>query len=512
MREILNSYLTKKGEELVYNGSPDLNQLEKLAEGNGDAWHSSFDQGYKNALEEVVYQSHILWWFVNDFDNLNHSISWRINPNAFVMRKSVWIKLGGFDPVYSSKDMQGLALGYDLIRNGGIPYYVKGLFSKSDKQFEGFTKKDLYAFFRKKFRFEHSLYLLFRKGFFKPIHWISFVQSKNLLMDKPYFIIKDNELLPLSEIPKVSFIIPTMLRQEMTYNLLKDLNNQTVLPKEVIVVDATPEMSRELHWYNSSEFQFQLIVKWQTSKGSCRARNEGIELSSGDYVIFSDDDIRIPPNYIENHIRFLETYKVEGAVGMDIQADNSNQQLEDLYTKIDKLPQDRLTVKVTSNFNNANSCVKKDWVSKIGGNDINYDGGYGEDADFGLSLFKIGATILYNPYSANLHLKPPSGGYRWWGAQSSIMGKKRKKQPWELNSPVKYIRPLPSPTVMYKVVKHFSDKARLEYKIKYFMAYLLNGKIFFFPFRLFNIPYKLLQFNRSKFYANNLLKLGVRIK
>jgi hypothetical protein len=38
-------------------------------------------------------------------------------------------------------------------------------------------------------------------------------------------------------------------------------------------------------------------------------------------------------------------------------------------------------------FSNANSCVKE--RQSIVGNDINFDGGYGEDSDFGMSLSQI---------------------------------------------------------------------------------------------------------------------------
>jgi hypothetical protein len=31
------------------------------------------------------------------------------------------------------------------------------------------------------------------------------------------------------------------------------------------------------------------------------------------------------------------------------------------------------------------------------GNDVNFDGGYGEDSDFGMSLSKIGVIVLANP-------------------------------------------------------------------------------------------------------------------
>lgn len=303
-----------------------------------------------------------------------------------------------------------------------------------------------------------------------------------------------------------------MMRQEFTLNLLNDLENQTYKPYEVVVVDATPEDVRNETLYNEANYSFKTIFKWQTTKGSCRARNEAIDLCSGDYIVFGDDDIRIQPQFIENHIRLLQTYNAEACNGLDIRADHQQQDLSDLDKKLEKLGEARWKVGAAQSFSNANSCVSKRVVDMLIGNDINYDGGYGEDSDFGLSISKLGVTVLQNPFSVNLHLKPPIGGYRFWGQQASLKGKKRKKQPWELDVPVKWIVPKPSPTIMYQLFKHFNVKQRKEYKIKYFVFYFTKGSLVELPFRILKFPMQLLQFNKSVFYAKRLMDLGKRTK
>ncbi len=163
-------------------------------------------------------------------------------------------------------------------------------------------------------------------------------------------------------------------------------------------------------------------------------------------------------------------------------------------------------------FSNANSCVKKEHVDQLVGNDVNFDGGYGEDSDFGMSLTKIGVTVLHNPFAVNLHLKPPSGGYRFWGSQAKILGKKRKIQPWELDTPIKWVRPIPSPTIMYGVMKHYSEQQLLEYKYKHYSYYLFDGPKLTFLYRLVRLPYKNIQFKKSIFYARRLIDLGIRYR
>ena len=183
---------------------------------------------------------------------------------------------------------------------------------------------------------------------------------------------------------------------------------------------------------------------------------------------------------------------------------------EDLQEKLDALGDSRFVVGAAQFFNNANNCVKGEFVNKLVGNDINFDGGYGEDNDFGLSLTKIGVAVLQNPFSNSLHLKPPVGGYRFWGNQAKILGKKRKKQPWELDTPVRFIRPIPSPTVMYFYCKHFGIELIKEYRHKYFVLFLFKGSKALFLLRLLKIPFKQLQFNKSLFYAKKLMDLGRR--
>lgn len=510
----LNEFVTITGEIILYNGQPNLSKLETLAKGAGDIWHSSFEQGYKNAFPELVYQTATFFMFINDFDNLDECLSWRVNPNQFAVRKSVWETLNGFDFEYENIQLQALDFGYNALRNSAaIPLYVKGLFNENYKDKINITIKDRYVFFRKNFKIDHSIFMLYRKGLWKCDEWNAFLYAaKKFKKGDKKPIIKPRKLLNIEGNPSVSYIIPTMMRQDFTLQLLEDLVTQDYPVAQVVVVDATPESSRDAGLYHKKEFPFELIVKWQETKGSCRARNEAIELCTGDYIVFGDDDVRVKSDFIQNHIKILQTYSVSACNGLDIRADNEQQGLIDLESKLEKLGGERWNVSANPGFSNANSCVKTEYVRKLIGNDINFDGGYGEDSDFGMSLVKLGQIMILNPFSPNLHLKPPVGGYRFWGNQAKILGKKRKIQPWELDIPVKIIRPVPSPTVMYGIIKHFTSQQVLEYKHKHFFLYLFKGSKRGFLYRLLRMPYKNLQFEKSLFYARKLNNLGVRHK
>lgn len=513
MKLQLKSYVTPNGDELLYCGNPNFEILNNLAKGTGDVWHSSFIQGYKNAFPELIYQTSLFWWYLNDFENVEQGVSWRINPNAFVVRASVWNLLGGFEMIYDSKSMAAFSFGINLIRNhGGVPLHVENLFTDNSQTYIPPNTLDRYKYFRRHFKARHSLYMLFRqKGRYFLSEYKLFQKAKKELTQKTdYTLIPVRSLSSITGNPTVSVVIPTMFRQEYTCQLIQDYKAQSYNIKEIIVVDATPKSDRTNHYDSLKELPFKLTIKWQITSGSCRARNEAITLCSGDYIIFADDDIRIPPDFVENHIKLLQNYNANACNGLDIRAEHHTQNLEDL-TRLQKNVNDFRSVSGASqSFSNANSCVAKSVVDQLVGNDINYDGGYGEDGDFGLSITKLGYTVLHNPLSINLHLKPPAGGYRWWNAQAKLLGKKRKMQPWELNHPVKGIVPRPSPTVMYQMVKHFPEHQLKEYKRKYFFLYLFNGSKLGLPWRIIKLPMRLKQFKKSVFYAKKLKNLGVR--
>ncbi|WP_368732363.1 glycosyltransferase family 2 protein [Winogradskyella ouciana] len=500
---------TSTGEELMFRGNPSTKLLDELAEGAGDVWHSSLDQGFKNCLPELVYQTAVYWWFLNDFEDCDSCVNWRININAFVIRKSVWDEVKEISEDYEGPLVGGLDFGFNLLRNnGGIPLYIKGLFQEENSNVK-ISIYDRYLFFLRNFKKKHSYYMLLRKGLLNfPKEFAAFKRASKHKLEKSSYIVQPKVLQPIKGKPTISLVIPTMKRQAYTELLLQDHNAQSYLIKEAIIVDATPPEERDDKYYKQENFKFNVKVKWQTSKGSCRARNEAIDMCTGDYIIFADDDVRVLPDFVENHIRLLQTYNAEACNGLDIMAEHVNQDLDDLKRRLNDLGNNRWKVGVSHMFSNANSCVKKSLVDALVGNDINFDGGYGEDSDFGFRILKMGKTLLHNPYSPNLHLKPPVGGYRFWGNQAKILGKKRKSQPWELGEPVRFIRPVPSPTMTYKYIKHYKKKQLKEWRYRYFFMYLFGNKKSTFILRLFNWPLKKLQFKKSMYYAKRLMYRG----
>jgi hypothetical protein len=75
-------------------------------------------------ISELVYQTAVFFWYLNDFEGVDQCVSWRVNPNAFAVRKSVWEITNGFDTDYENIQMQALDFGL-IIVSRRIPLYIK---------------------------------------------------------------------------------------------------------------------------------------------------------------------------------------------------------------------------------------------------------------------------------------------------------------------------------------------------------------------------------------------------
>ena len=109
-------------------------------------------------------------------------------------------------------------------------------------------------------------------------------------------------------VKNISVIIPTLNRYNYLNNVLYQLNQQSVSPMEVIVIDQTPKC--DMVKIDPDRFP-ALYIKYLCldNPGQCSARNKGIEIASGDYILFCDDDNELPKDFIEKHIDNISSFK-----------------------------------------------------------------------------------------------------------------------------------------------------------------------------------------------------------
>ena len=109
---------------------------------------------------------------------------------------------------------------------------------------------------------------------------------------------------------RVSLIITTYNRVDALSLVLHSVQNQTILPKEVIIADdgSTKETQKMILDFQVAS-QLNLTHSWQNDKGfrAAKSRNKAIAKSKGEYIILIDGDMALHPKFIEDHISHAES-------------------------------------------------------------------------------------------------------------------------------------------------------------------------------------------------------------
>lgn len=107
-----------------------------------------------------------------------------------------------------------------------------------------------------------------------------------------------------------SIVIPTKDRPLDLQNCIRAIINQTILPDELIIVDASSDSIDAVNQKNCKkiiEDKVKLIYI-KSTPGSNRQRNTGAGHASGGIIFFIDDDIVLKEDYCE---RILEVYEMK---------------------------------------------------------------------------------------------------------------------------------------------------------------------------------------------------------
>ncbi len=101
--------------------------------------------------------------------------------------------------------------------------------------------------------------------------------------------------------PKISVIIPTRNRVPYLKQLLENINNQTRVPDEIIIIGHAGDLETKNFLLNLDKDKFKFNLKFGFTKdGSSKSRNMAISLSEGDVLIFLDDDVILEKDYVKN--------------------------------------------------------------------------------------------------------------------------------------------------------------------------------------------------------------------
>lgn len=366
--------------------------------------------------------------------------------------------------------------------------------------FEKLPVVDEYRFLRKYFNPAWVLYvlglrLLTLKNPFREIGgwWLSRNARRSNYQEQPLIHPHWSQFQSalLLEKPKVSVIIPTLNRYEYLKDVLNDLEKQAYRNFEVIVVDQSTPFREE--FYANVELDLRLVR--QTERALWLARNHAIEISKGEYILLFDDDSRVAPNWISNHLKCLDFFKAEISSGVSLSAVGA------------EVPRNYAYFRISDQIDTGNVLLKKQVFRDIGLFDRQFEKQRMGDGEFGLRAYLNGYKNISNPHADRIHLKVGSGGLREMGS-------------WDAFRPRDIFAPRPIPSVLYLYRKYFGKQRALlailrsvpqsiiPYRYKKNKKMLVIGMLI----SLFLFPFIIVQVVISWRFASKKLQEGSLIK
>lgn len=115
---------------------------------------------------------------------------------------------------------------------------------------------------------------------------------------------------------KISVIIPVYNVEKYLARCLNSIIKNTYKNIEIILVnDGSKDKSQEIIDKYKNKYGNIIKAKEQENKGPAEARNVGIEMASGEYIMFVDSDDFIKEDYIENYVQPLQEGEYELVAG-----------------------------------------------------------------------------------------------------------------------------------------------------------------------------------------------------
>ncbi len=174
----------------------------------------------------------------------------------------------------------------------------------------------------------------------------------------------------MNKLPLFSIIIPTYNRGHIIHRAIESVLDQSCIDWELIIVDD-----------GSNDYTMEIIGKYKNDKrvtlhyqennGVCSARNKGMSLAQGEYLVFLDSDDALEVNYLATFTELLINTKYDCIFcGVEIRYPGLSE-----VTQIKTSPESFLT---------GSFCIRSEVIGQIGGYDENLS--YGENTELGFRL------------------------------------------------------------------------------------------------------------------------------
>lgn len=456
--EKINTLIGDSGSEWIFFwdsslGSPNVTLVQELCNAKIDCWHAGLKLGM-SGLPEALNYIDPAWVYNKDAQPDIISSSFRLSLRACLVRTSILSAVGGLQEIYWSLDALSLALGYAIIKKGGIIRHHPHLVTITEKQ-HTLPWHDEWVFTRQFFSKKWQLWVLFNKPAFK-INYKYWRRIKHVKTQTLRPSIHSSQVYEAVDVQtKVSVLAPTLDRYPYLNKELEQLAEQTVLPLEVLITDQTDEARRQP--IDTSLYP-KLNIRYfpQNEKGQCIAWNKLLQEAQGDYVLFLGDDAdNIKPDFIEKLMSTAERYNADMVASNVIELKAPKREINYHYYMSDTFP---ITL------------VKRKLVLDAGMMDMFFNKNIRADYDLALRCHELGALMVFDSSALIDHHRAPSGGLRAHKARTITNAMSK-------SSVSKFAEPTASE--LFLVKRHFSqEQFKMFVRIKYFEQLAVKGNIF----------------------------------
>lgn len=221
----------------------------------------------------------------------------------------------------------------------------------------------------------------------------------------------------LEQGPSVCIAIPTYGREHMLTRTIEDVFAQETPADEVLVIDQTLEHDPVTIAFLSSHDRAGRL-RWLKHEppNLPGARNRALTETDCEVIVFIDDDVELPVDFLERHRDNYRDPRVVAVAGRVVQPgfrlparSNWPRVMDHRFLTLDS----QVRREGIATFRGCNHSVRVSAITQIGGYDTNYIGwSWGEDADAAIRLWKTGGLIVFAPDAWLKHLAAPTGGCR----------------------------------------------------------------------------------------------------
>jgi GT2 family glycosyltransferase len=234
---------------------------------------------------------------------------------------------------------------------------------------------------------------------------------------------------------RVSAIIPTFNRPAALKRTLETVFALDPAPDELFVVDQSDNPDPELASFLRRAPASMSVHYVRQRPDAQAARNQAACASTGDIILFLDDDILLERDLLAAHLRNYEDATVGAVGGFFLEpGEQPTDQLPAHYFRRHTgwiyFPHAHVARMDTGVFPSCNGSIRRELLFRAGGFDENYIRTLLDDTDLSCRLREMGVRIVHDPGARAYHLKEPAGGRRPSGVNEFVIADSATWQIW----------------------------------------------------------------------------------